>query len=288
MRYFRYDVPDNAIDLYPFVCWHIGAVQSSEKFIRKVIAEVKENPRARWLYMGDGGECNIKESKGDVYAQTMSPGDQLDHLAALLEPIKDKGLGGVDGNHGYRIYRATGVNWDKTLCSRLSIPYLGVSCLGQIVLHTERNTSATAPVSVFATHGAGSGTTVGGKVTAGMRPLAFVDADIVLTAHSHLCSDPAKQHRVSIKAEEKRLEWRVQHPFVCGSAYDSRLGYAERNGWNVILPEHLRIEIRARRVSKQKGNVRTRTTEVSVEGRRIDGFSRELAPDIMAREWEAA
>jgi hypothetical protein len=287
LKYFRHEMSGNAVDIYPLVCWHIGAVQSSEKFIRKIIAEVKDNPIARWLYMGDGGECNIVGSKGDVYAQTMPPGEQREALRDLLMPIKDKGLGGLSGNHGDRIYRATGLSWDKVLCDDLGIPFFQTSCFGQIALHTERS-GGCAPVSVFATHGAGSGATVAGKVNAGMKPLAFVDADIALSAHSHLCSDAAKKHRVSLNAAESRLDWRVQHPFICGSAYDSRLGYSERLVLDPILPEHFRIEVRARRHSQSSKGERTRTTELSIEGRRINGFGRHMANDGMRRDWEAA
>ena len=86
--------------------------------------------------MGDGGECVTKASKGDVWEQTLSPGEQLNLLVEHLEPIKEKGLYGIRGNHGHRLYRETGLEWDEELCTRLSLPYRGASCLSQLILET--------------------------------------------------------------------------------------------------------------------------------------------------------
>jgi len=46
---------------------------SDENFIKETIRRIQDDPYARWIYLGDGGECNIKASKGDLYSQTMNP-----------------------------------------------------------------------------------------------------------------------------------------------------------------------------------------------------------------------
>lgn len=95
--------------LYPLVCMHVGAPQCDVKFLRQHIQRIKDDPDARWVYMGDGGECVTKLSKGDVYGQLLSPQLQLEALIDLLDPIKDKGLFGIRGNHGHRVYKETGL-----------------------------------------------------------------------------------------------------------------------------------------------------------------------------------
>ena len=124
--HFNYNTKDlggTSLRLFPLACMHVGAAQCDMKFIKEQIARIKHNSAARWIYLGDGGECVTTMSKGDVYGQLLSPGKQQDLLVELLSPIKNKGLFGIIGNHGARIYKATGLDFDHTLCARLGIPF---------------------------------------------------------------------------------------------------------------------------------------------------------------------
>jgi hypothetical protein len=127
MKYFRYATDRKELTLYPLVCWHVGSKRSDEDSSRRRSADSRR-PRARWIYLGDGGECNIKASKGDLYSQTMNPGEQLNYLKGLFRPILKKGLFAVNGNHGRRIYKETGMDFDEELALRLQVPYMGLSC----------------------------------------------------------------------------------------------------------------------------------------------------------------
>src|SRR5213083_2468773 len=102
-------MPEPKINLYPLVCLHVGSPQADMKFIREHLKRITEDPHARWVYMGDGGECVTKLSKGDVYGQILSPYQQMEMLDDLLRPIAAKGLFGIRGNHGNRIYKESGL-----------------------------------------------------------------------------------------------------------------------------------------------------------------------------------
>lgn len=272
MKYFRHEVKGSRIDLYPLVCWHLGAKQCAHKFIDRVIAEIAENPHARWLYMGDGGECVTRTSKGNIYEQLMSPGAQLRTVADLLAPIKHKALGGIRGNHGNRVDKDSGLGWDETLCSRIGIPYLGVSCFGDIILK-KHDKGCQTTFSLFAHHGSASAITDGGKVNAGFKPAQFIDADVVLTAHTHACGKLFPRHRAVTNGAMRRIDWRVQNFYVCGSAYDSRSGYAEEKMYSPILPEHIVISAEAKRPWSDG----KRIMEVQYTHRHIHGFARDSA-----------
>lgn len=86
------------IRLYPLACLHIGAQQSDYKFIQEHLQRIKKDPAAKWIYMGDGGECVTTQSKGDVFGQILNPQSQMEMLCDLLGPLKSKGLFGVRGN----------------------------------------------------------------------------------------------------------------------------------------------------------------------------------------------
>jgi len=99
-HYERLDMKD--FTLYPIGDWHLGSAQCNEAFIKQTIDEIKDNPQARWVGMGDMMENALIGSRSDVYTQTIPPKDQMDHIVELLTPIKEKGLFLIAGNHEQR------------------------------------------------------------------------------------------------------------------------------------------------------------------------------------------
>jgi hypothetical protein len=276
MRYFKHKTISNKINIYPIVCWHVGAKQSSIKFIEKVVKEIQEDPYAAVIYMGDAGECVTKFSKGNIYEQTLSPGDQLRVAAELMGPIKDKMLFGIRGNHGNRIDRETGVGWDEMLCARVGIPYLGVSALSNIDLFLNR--THTASLVVYTHHGSASAIGPGGKMTAGHKPEQLVEADIALTAHTHACGEAwPPRHIAKVDHRKSRIDYSTMRMFVCGSAYDSRDGYAEEKMYPVLLPQHIVVQVEAKWDGK--------AINLNITHRTIDGFSDEFASQESMNKW---
>lgn len=242
MKYFRYVTERKELTVYPLVCWHVGSPRSDEKFIKQTVQRIADDPNARWIYLGDGGECNIKASKGDVYSQTMPPGEQLNYLKGLFRPILRKGLFAVNGNHGRRIYKETGMDFDEELALRLQVPYMGLSCFFHLQVRRSH-------YDVFAHHGLSSGASLATKVNAAKKLNALVVADAILSAHSHICCELPPQHVAHLDTENRgngnrdtsRIKWRTTAEYVCGCAYDSRGGYAEEKGYTPIIPAHLSV-----------------------------------------------
>ncbi len=238
MRLKTFDIGKDRVNIYPLVCWHVGAKESSRKFIEFVINKIRKDPDARWIYMGDAGECVTKTSKGNIYEQLMSPGDQLREAADLFSQIKDKGLFGIRGNHGNRIDKDAGVGWDEMLCSRIGIPYLGVSAVVSLKMRNK-------PLTVYTHHGSASAIGPGGKMSAAHKPEAIVEADVAITAHTHACGEAWPQrHTAFLDRHAKGVRWRTMKMFVAGSAYDSRRGYAEEKMYPCITPEHIIISVK--------------------------------------------
>lgn len=217
------------VRVYPLPCFHIGAPQSDATFIREHLRRIAADPHGVWISMGDGGECvTAGHSKGDPYAQIYNPQQQLDIIVSLLTPIKRKGLLGVRGNHGHRVYKASGVSFDKNICDALDIPYLGAQ--GFCGLHVGKHT-----YELYFHHGVDSGITLASKVNKAEHFGRFVDADAIFTAHSHIAI------ALPPLALNSRQGTKLRHQYICGSGYDSRTGYASDKGYPPLLPSFLSV-----------------------------------------------
>lgn len=230
---------ESKIRIYPFVCWHIGAQQSDGQFIKDLIQKVKKDPNGYWVYMGDGGECVTRLSKGDLYEQTLSPQGQHDKLVDLLKPIADKGLFGIVGNHGNRIYKETGLSFDKNLCHRIGIPYLGQSAFVNLTVNR-------SSYDLYFHHGTDSGVSPQAKLNAAERFTKYINTDALFTAHSHVCISPQPAIVMSNDNNASKIRTNLRHQYICGSAYDSRSGYAEAKGYPPIIPSHIVVEFDGR------------------------------------------
>ena len=222
------------ITIYPIVCFHLGAQQCDYKFIQEHIRRIKADPGARVVYMGDGGECVTKNSKGDVFAQLCSPQRQQDLLRELLGPIKDKLLFGIRGNHGHRVYKETGLDFDKTLCIGLGIPYLGAAAFANLVVNR-------SSYDLYFHHGTDSGVSAQSKVNAAEKFATYVDADAIFTAHSHYAAELMPAPILSLDNGAMKVRTKMRKQYVCGSAYDSRTGYALEKGYKPLLPAQVGV-----------------------------------------------
>lgn len=233
---FKFDGPE--LHLYPLVCMHIGAQQCDVKFIREHIARIKNDPHGRAVYLGDGGECVTKLSKGDLYgAQILSPQHQLDFLVELLQPIKDKMLFAIRGNHGHRVYKESGLSWDQNFAHRMGVPYLGVGTFAHFLVNR-------SPYTAYFHHGTDSGVGLKSKIQAAENFARFIDADAIFTAHSHVAEDLTPAPILSVedcRNGEFRSRTKMRSQYICGTAYDSRTGYAEDKAYPPLLPAYLMV-----------------------------------------------
>lgn len=238
MRYFKYETKEKQVNLYPLVCIHAGAEQCDVEFIKEHMYRIKHDPWARIVYMGDGGECVTRLSKGDVFSQTMNPTEQLKWVKNLLEPYKNKLLFGIDGNHGRRTFKETGLSWDETLCLALQVPYFGTAAMWNLQINR-------SIYSLYTHHGIDSGVGLASKVNKAKALENLVICDAILSAHSHICCEVPPLTRAYLDTHNTAVE-PIKHlttrGYMCGCAYDSRTGYAEEKGYPPILPAWMKIE----------------------------------------------
>lgn len=254
MHYFRYGTKHKEVTLYPIVCMHIGAPQSDIEFIKEHLYRFKHDPTGVMIYMGDGGECVTKLSKGEIFTQTMNPTEQLKMCRNLLWPFRDRILFGVEGNHDYRTFKETGLSWTESLLLALQVPYLGVSALWQLSIPR-------ATFDIYTHHGIDSGVNIGTKVNKAKAFENFIMADAIFSAHSHACMEVQPRHIAYLSQggsteSHERLCWRTTYEYICGCAYDSRSGYAERKGYPPLLPGYLTVKFHVKWQDRPNGKGR--------------------------------
>lgn len=235
---------ESAIRLYPLVCMHVGSQQCDMQFIKEHIDRLRKDPNGYGVYMGDGGECVTKLSKGQIWQQLVNPQAQQDIIADVLEPVKKKLLLGIRGNHGNRIDKETGLGFDKTLCLRLGIPYLDVACMVNIQVNR-------SSYDLFFHHGTDSGVALQSKVNKAIQFNRFIDADALFTAHSHACIELPPDAMMRCDNIGRKITTKQRFQYICGCGYDSRGGYAEEKGYPPILPAYLVVTLDGRIVEGQ-------------------------------------
>lgn len=242
--HFKYDtkkmgLPKSSINIYPLSCMHLGSPQCDMKFLKEHLYRIKHDPNARWVYLGDGGECVTKLSKGDLYGQLLPPQGQIEALVDLLEPIQKKGLFGVRGNHGHRVYKETGLSFDHSLCGRLGIPYLGVAAFANVVVNR-------SSYDLYFHHGTDSGVALASKVSKAEGFTKFILADAIFTAHSHIATALQPAALLFSDNNAGKVGTIMRYQYITGSFYDSRTGYAEDKGYPPLLPSCLMVEFDGR------------------------------------------
>ena len=89
------------IKLYAIGDVHIGAKEADLEGFSSFLRRLESESDSYMVIVGDVLNNGIKDSVTNVYEETMPPSVQVEYAAELLEPVKDKILGCVGGNHEY-------------------------------------------------------------------------------------------------------------------------------------------------------------------------------------------
>jgi len=107
---------------------HVGHRNVDYDLLERVIDTIKDMPDCLWIGMGDWADCIVfRDKRFDLNAvdpTCMTPDRQYRRVKELLEPIKDKCIGLLDGNHDYLFWRRYQHNYVDSLAYQLGVPYL--------------------------------------------------------------------------------------------------------------------------------------------------------------------
>ena len=191
MKAIRCDLPyAEFIEIHPMADLHIGDPQSDFKSILERIEHIRKTSNAYCILDGDLMDTAITSSIGDTYGANLQPMEQLKQCVKIFEPIKDKILAVLPGNHENRTYKTDGVDLTEIMCSQLGIPerYSPTTALLFVRFgKSQKNMPNRRQLyTMYVTHGSGGGRKEGGKVNRLADLASIVDADIYIHAHTHL------------------------------------------------------------------------------------------------------
>ena len=191
MKAIKCDLPfAETIEIHPMADLHIGDNMCDFKSVLDRIEYIKNTPNAYCILDGDLMDTAITSSIGDTYGANLQPMEQLKQCVKIFEPIKDKILAVLPGNHENRVYKTDGIDMTEIMCNQLGIPgkYSATTALLFIRIGRQSSKGHNRPqlYTVYVTHGSGGGRREGGKVNRLADLASIVDADIYIHAHTHL------------------------------------------------------------------------------------------------------
>lgn len=196
MKVLQYDFKESEIDVLGIGDIHIGDKgfnAESKRKLKEYINWVKKHKNAYVFLMGDILNCATITSKSSVFQQDLGLDKQIDYAVKIFEPIKDRILGAITGNHESRMERHSDYNPLITVCSRLGIRYCGYSAVVKFrvgLVRKKRNPTnleyQQSYIGYFH-HTDGGGATIGGKMNRVDKLRQVVsNADFYCGAHNHM------------------------------------------------------------------------------------------------------
>ena len=232
MKTIRCELPfAERIEIHPMSDLHIGDMECDYRMILDKIEYIKNTPNAYCILDGDLMDTAIASSIGDTYAANLPPMEQLKHCVKIFEPIKDKILAVLPGNHENRVYKSDGIDITEIMCSQLDIAnkYSPTTALLFVRFGLEKRHNRRQLYTIYVTHGSGGGRREGGKVNRLADLASIVDADIYCMGHTHMpVVMKSSYYRVNIGNSSVSL---VEKMYVNTAAYLNYGGYGDKAGF---------------------------------------------------------
>ena len=207
------------INIYPVADVHIGSQECDETLFKEWVDMVKEDQNGYVVIAGDMMNMGLRNSKTNVYEEKYSPSEQKERLFELLEPIKEKILACVGGNHCERANKEAGQHplYDVMCMLGQKDAYRKNACFLKVSLGTRAAGTRQHTYTIVVHHG--------GSKAKREKWLNSIDgADILITGHTHTLSQTAPCKTV-IDAKNNKVRTVELTDVVC-SSFQQYGGYA--------------------------------------------------------------
>lgn len=229
------------ITIIPVFDVHLGSQECMEQEFIQFIQRVAETPNTYLVLGGDLIDNGTKSGLTNVFRATMYPSQQKKEMAKILEPVKDRILCILPGNHE----RRSGKDADDDPCydiaAKLDIEHLYRENIAFVKIQLGvqeyesglRTKSECRPTYVLAvTHGSGGGILTGASVNKGERFGYVIDGmDALIVGHTH---KPFSTQPGKIYIDKRNNQISVK-PFkvICATSWLKYGGYAAQK---MLLP----------------------------------------------------
>ena len=182
------------ITIFPISDVHLGSQDCMEQEFIAFCKQLKETTNAYVLLLGDLIDNGLRNSLTNCYKATMSPSIQKREMANILEPIKDRILCILPGNHEARSRKESdddpcydiAVKLDLETIYRENIAFIKIQMGEERGENGAGNGYARPTYVLTAIHGSGGGVLYGGALNNSTRFGYTIDGtDILVLGHTH-------------------------------------------------------------------------------------------------------
>lgn len=177
------------IIIYPISDVHLGASEHMEKEWGAFCESVLDNPNAYIVLGGDLINNATRNSVSNIFEETMRPREQKKVMAEMLEPLRDRVLCSVSGNHERRSGKDSDDDPTYDIMCKLDIEHLYRENMAFVKVQIGKKDSNGVKNPTYmltVTHGAGGGLLTGGSVNRNERFGYVVDGmDCLIVGHTH-------------------------------------------------------------------------------------------------------
>lgn len=233
MKVIKHDLPQfETLEIYPLADVHVGDPLHDRKRAKQFINEVLEKENRYVIVNGDIINNAVKHGVSDVYAEELTPNQQIEETVNLLSPIKDRILVITEGNHENRTYKQDGILIMYQVAKRLDIfdsysegAYLLFVKFGK----SQGRKCRKMPYAIYGKHGSGGGRKVGAKAIRLFEMAEVIDADVFIHSHTHVPMVLRKTFfRVDYRNEKAT---QIEQVFVNTNSFLNFGGYGEEKGF---------------------------------------------------------
>lgn len=219
------------ITILPIADVHIGDKLSNLKLFKEALERIKKEPNTYTIINGDLCNMALKNSKSDVYSDSLSPMQQVITVADYLEPIKNKILVIGTGNHEDRTAKETNIDVTRLIARELGIEERYANSWWYLYLTFGQDVKK-RPITYGITgiHGYGGGRRSGGKLNRLEDMTQVVIADLYLMSHTHKPIS-TKNCIYMPYYQSKALSKQEMYYLMTNSFLESDGGYAEKMGF---------------------------------------------------------
>ena len=183
------------ITIIPIADVHFGAKECKEKEFIAFVDTIAKRPNTFWIGGGDFLNNGTRSSVSNIFEETRRPSVAKRELAQILEPIADKCLAMVGGNHERRSGKDADDQPLYDVCVKLNIEdryrenvaFVKIQFGEKERANGTRTSGEDRPCYVLTvTHGNGGGIYTSGAVLKGERyGYALEGSDVLIVGHTH-------------------------------------------------------------------------------------------------------
>ena len=178
------------IEIMPVADYHWADPNSDHDKIMEDLKYIEEHDNCFAILNGDLMDCAISSSIGDTYGATLSPMEELRECVKLFQPIAQKILCVVPGNHERRHYKTNGIDLTELMCRQIGVEdrYSPTTVLLFLRFgeQTGKQHNRKVAYTIYVSHGNGGGRKEAGKIQRLVDLSTIIDADCYVVGHTHL------------------------------------------------------------------------------------------------------